>query len=104
MHRIRTSRLADRLTIEVEGDFTFDVHREFRAAYRDESAINQYVVDLTRSSYMDSAGLGMLMRLREHVGADRNAILLKCQCDQIRNVFQVAHFDRLFEIQVSTGC
>ena len=85
-------------TPEEDIDFVFDVNREFREAYRQSPADRSFVVDLSRSSYMDSAGLGMLIQLRDYAGGGQARIRLTGVNDTIRSILSVANFERLFEI------
>lgn len=84
--------------IVIAGKFTFDRNTEFRVAYKQVPANHPITVDLSRTDYMDSAGLGMLVRLREHAGSGRTAITLAGANPTIRNILDVANFDRLFTI------
>ena len=56
------------LQISISDHFNFDVHSEFREAYRNIPAngADTVIVDLRRTEYMDSSALGMLLLLDEH--------------------------------------
>ena len=47
---------------------------------------------------MDSSALGMLLLLRERAGGDRAAIEITHCSPEIRKIFAVSNFDRLFKI------
>lgn len=82
--------------ISVNGQFNFSIYQEFREAARTGS--RRYVIDLKGTDYMDSSALGMLLVLRERNGGD-NADIQIINCNsEIRNVFTIANFDRLFSI------
>ena len=69
----RVLRKDGKTTIVINGDFTFEVNREFRNAYLSGTPGKQAGDSgFFDSNYVDSAGLGMLIRLREHVGKDAN--------------------------------
>ncbi len=90
-----------KVTITIDGRFDFGVHREFRNAYEkaETKASNaKYVVDLSGTDYMDSSALGMLLLLREHAGGD-NADVTVTNCRPvIREILDIANFDKLFKI------
>ena len=88
----RTSR------IMVNGDFVFDTNREFREAYRQCPPDNHFVIDLKNANYMDSAGLGMLIQLREFAGGDNASIRLTGLHETVRTILTVANFGLLFEL------
>jgi len=82
------------LMIWVEGRFDFQLHREFREAYRDVGGVKAVVIDLSQTIYVDSSALGMLLLLRESLGNAK--ISLSNINAKIRMVLTIAHFDRLF--------
>jgi len=88
-----------KVIIRIDGRFDFDVHREFRDAYRREGGPEtEYVVDLGGTQYMDSSALGMLLLLRDH--AERNGARVRViNCGpEIRKILTIANVDRLLEI------
>lgn len=94
--KIRTALMDDNQTLKiwVEGRFDFQLHREFREAYRDVGSVKSVVVDLSQTLYLDSSALGMLLLLRESLGSAK--ITLSKINSKIRMVLTIAHFDRLF--------
>jgi len=86
------------VTLDIQGDFTYQLHREFREAYRNEPVGTSYIINLLKTEYMDSAALGMLLLLREHAGGeDANISINGCR-DSLRKIFTIARFDELFQI------
>jgi anti-anti-sigma factor len=98
MSRISVEQEDNTTTITVQGDFVFDVNREFRDAYQASPPTNAFVVDLKDTAYMDSAGLGMLIQLRDFAGGQAASIRLVGLNDTIRTILNVANFSRLFEL------
>jgi len=88
------------LTIKVDGRFDFSAHQEFRDAYESISSdVNNYVVDLSSTSYLDSSALGMLLLLRDHAGGDNaNIKITKCN-DDVKKILTISNFEQLFTIQ-----
>lgn len=98
MSRIRVTEKDGRTTIVITGDFTFEVNRDFRNAYQALPASKPVTVDFSGSDYVDSAGLGMLIRLREHVGKDSKSVTLSGSNETIKTIFEVANFGQIFHI------
>lgn len=98
MPSISVSREENTTTIAVHGDFVFGLNREFREAYQASPPTNRFVVDLTDTAYMDSAGLGMLIQLRAFAGGQSARIRLVGLNDTIRTILTVANFSRLFRL------
>jgi anti-anti-sigma factor len=98
MSRISVKTSENKTTITVNGDFVFDVNRHFREAYQQAPASNSFVIDLANTGYMDSAGLGMLIQLRDYAGGEQARIALVGLNDTIRTILNVANFGRLFDL------
>jgi HptB-dependent secretion and biofilm anti anti-sigma factor len=88
----------NRLNIQINGRFDFSLHREFREAYRNESGVKEYVVNLSKADYMDSSALGMLLLLREHAVAHNATVVLGAPMAAVRKILTIANFDKLFRI------
>lgn len=88
----------EHLRIEIVGPFDFNAHRRFRQVFVDSSA-REFTVDLGRSQYIDSSGLGMLLQLKEFAEARSGALKLVVpdECP-VREMLRVAHFDQLMVI------
>ncbi len=89
----------DVCTLSIGGRFDFKLNRAFREMYEDAPPeVRSYVIDLSRTHYMDSSALGMLLLLREHVREDRLRVrIVRCN-PEIRKILEIANFDKLFEI------
>ncbi|TPW11745.1 MAG: antisigma-factor antagonist STAS domain-containing protein [Halothiobacillaceae bacterium] len=89
------------VTIYIQGRFDFGIHQAFRAAY-EQAAVNvahpAFIVDLSATEYMDSSALGMLLLLREHAGSDRNRVAITHCSAVIREILDIANFDKLFTV------
>lgn len=87
------------LTIAIDGRFDFSVHQEFRQAYEQAAqAPQQYVIDMSDTTYLDSSALGMLLLLRDHAGGDNATISIICCNDDVRKILTISNFDQLFTI------
>lgn len=86
--------------IHIQGRFDFSIHDEFLAAFRDTNGqATRYEVQMGETEYLDSAALGMLMLLREHAGNDASRITLKNPRPEVKEVLEIANFNRLFQIR-----
>lgn len=103
-----TTKISDdgaTVVISISGRFDFGIHREFRNAYEKAEAKTptpKYLVDLGGTEYMDSSALGMLLLLREHAGGDRAEVsIVNCR-PVIKEILDIANFDKLFNIKDAT--
>jgi anti-anti-sigma factor len=88
----------DTVVLKVEGHFGFPLYRQFREAAARGGSSKRYVIDLRAANYMDSSALGMLLLLRDQVGGKEARIeITQCQPD-VRKIFAIANFDRMFRI------
>lgn len=87
------------ITINVSGKFDFNVHQDFRNAYRNEKPGAKYKIKMDGTDYIDSSALGMLLLLREHAGNDKADITISGCKDEIRKILSIANFERLFDIK-----
>jgi anti-anti-sigma factor len=86
------------LTVAISGRFDFSHHKEFRETYRQYGEGVKYIVDLSRTEYMDSSALGMLLLLREHAGGDKKVSIVGCN-DEIKEILKISNFQTLFDIK-----
>jgi anti-anti-sigma factor len=84
--------------IKVSGEFTFTMQRDFRIAYETYSTNMKFKIDLSETTHIDSAGLGILMAMRSKLGGDQARIEI-CSCKpQVRDLMNIFHFDQYFRI------
>lgn len=89
------------VSIHITGQFSFAVYKEFREACQraPSPADASYTINLSGTEYMDSSALGMLLLLRERAGGDRAEIEITHCNPEIRKIFTISNFDRLFRIE-----
>ncbi len=93
------SRDGEDMVINIEGRFDFSQHQAFRAAMEAAGGrIRNFTVDLSRSEYMDSAALGMLLLLLEKAGGNRERVRLINPNQNVRKILEIANFDKLFTL------
>ena len=90
--------------IAVAGRFDFSVHAEFRNAYErllKTGGSPNITIDLAGTGYVDSSALGMLLILRDRLGCDSaRQRIINCP-GSVMDIFRVANFDQLFDIQAA---
>jgi anti-anti-sigma factor len=87
------------LTIAIEGRFDFAAHQEFRSAYEKAGTPGTYIVDLRKTTYLDSSALGMLLLLRDHAGGDNAQISLINVTADVKKILAISNFDKLFTVE-----
>ncbi len=87
-------------TLKMTGRFTFDRYKAFSTAHQNMSSTTcaSCLVDMTELDYMDSAALGMLLRLKEKTGISQ--ITLRTKRNPVYEVLRVSKFDQLFVLDV----
>ncbi|MGR6874427.1 STAS domain-containing protein [Pseudomonas sp. HK3] len=86
------------LQIAIKGRFDFNILEEFRDAYSEkQGAGDKFVVDLAQTEYIDSSALGMLLNMKNHLGAEDRQIEIKNCQPNLMKIFSIAHFDKKFK-------
>lgn len=92
---------AGQAVITLDGRFDFNTHRDFRGAYEPlvgDAAVNSVTVDFAGVDYLDSSALGMLLMLRDKLGGAAKEITLAGAQGKVKQVLEIANFDKLFKI------
>ena len=89
----------DSVDIKITGRFDFNAHHDFRNIYRNEKSDATYVIDMSGTEYIDSSALGMLLLLREHAGNESAKISISGCNDDIKKIFAISNFEKLFSIK-----
>jgi len=88
------------LTISISERFDISAYKEFGQAYADEvNSVSKFVIDMAKCEYLDSSALGMLLMLRERTGSETEKIDIINLSPAIKNIFTMANFDQLFNIE-----
>ncbi len=81
---------------------TFDQHRAFTEAYKSISGdYSRYVLDIKQIDYMDSAALGMLLKMKEHLGLPDRKLTILTQQGMAADVLKLSKFDMLFDLKIA---
>jgi len=85
------------VVISVNGRFDFSSHQAFRKAYCDLPGSGiEYRVNMSKTDYIDSSALGMLLLLREHAGNDKAQVVIEDPSEMVRQVLEIANFQKMF--------
>jgi len=84
----------------VAGQLTFSDHARFRDMARQLIAGqgDQLVIEFGGLDFIDSAGLGMLLLLREEAAAKQRSVVLRNAQGQVKRMFAVSRFETLFVV------
>jgi len=87
--------------VSISGEFTFIDHTAFKAIANRlfERQGKPIVIDLTRLEFIDSAGLGMLLIVRDEADKAGRDLILRGPCGQVKRMFDVTKFDTLFTVE-----
>ncbi len=88
------------LRISIEDQFDFSKHQDFKDSYSTLSDKGtNFVIDLSKTSYMDSSALGMILLLREHANTHEGSVVITQPTDSVYKVLEIAQFQKLIDIQ-----
>jgi HptB-dependent secretion and biofilm anti anti-sigma factor len=91
----------DDASVSISGEFTFTDHIAFKAIASRlfERQGKPIVIDLAKLEFIDSAGLGMLLIVREEADKAHRSLVLRGPCGQVKRMFDVTKFDTLFTVE-----
>jgi HptB-dependent secretion and biofilm anti anti-sigma factor len=91
----------DDASVSISGEFTFTDHIAFKAIASRLFARQgkPIVIDLAKLEFIDSAGLGMLLIVREEADKAHRSLVLRGPCGQVKRMFDVTKFDTLFTVE-----
>ncbi len=86
--------------ISIEERFDFSLHQQFRDTYNDVTNKDvTFILDLSKTEYMDSSALGMILLLKDHVQACAGQLIISKPSDSVRKILEIAQFQRLMIIE-----
>jgi anti-anti-sigma factor len=87
--------------VSISGDLTFIDHAAFKTMATRLLAKQgkPIVIDLARLEFIDSAGLGMLLIVRDETDKAGRSLVLRGPCGQVKRMFDVTKFDTLFTVE-----
>lgn len=88
------------VTLVIDGQFDFSLHQAFRAGYRDIDRPGcQFRIDMSKTSYLDSSALGMILLLKEHAEALGGRVTLVSPSAAVSKILTIANFHKLLPIE-----
>lgn len=88
------------IKIHVEERFDFSLHQKFRDSYSKCDVNNTtFILDLSKTSYMDSSALGMILLLKDHAESLAGEVIILHPSESVLKILQIAQFHRLFTIE-----
>ena len=87
--------------VSISGEFTFGDHAAFKAI-ADRVFEGQgwpIVIDLAKLEFIDSAGLGMLLIVRDEAKKANRSLVLRGAQGQVKRMFEVTKFNTLFTVE-----
>lgn len=100
--KIETERKGEAVVMKLSGRFTAALRPEFIQAIAAVTAAGEgerIEVQLAEVSYIDSAGLGMLVILRSKAQESGKPLKLVGPSGDVKDAFDITHFDEIFEIE-----
>jgi anti-anti-sigma factor len=87
--------------VSISGEFTFIDHTAFKtiAARLFERQGKPIVIDLAKLEFIDSAGLGMLLIVKDEADKAGRSLVLRGPSGQVKRMFDVTKFNTLFTVE-----
>lgn len=87
-------------SIEIAGKFDIESTEEFESIFNKliESSPNLVSIEMSRLDYIDSSGIGSLIKSLNSLKNKKGKLLLVGMKPMIQNVFKLAKLDMFFEI------
>ena len=93
------------LVLEVDGQLIVGNRQEFKQKILDalEGGERRFLVDFTRTGYIDSSGLGVLVSLSKKIRDEGGELRLAGLNEDLRTLFELTKLDTLFTISDSAA-
>ncbi len=90
----------NQVVIEIENKFDFSLHQHFRDAYTGCGNKNTtFILDLSKTTYMDSSALGMILLLKDHADSLSGKVIIRNPSESVYKILEIAQFHRLITIE-----
>lgn len=91
------------LVVSLTGEIDYNQSHKLLAALNEqvEKRPSRLVIDLSEVDYMDSSGLGTLVKIFQQVNAYKGKMALVAMNDRVRNAFEITRLDKFFAIHDS---
>ena len=87
------------VSIIIDDRFDFSQHQSFRNAYAEcNTSGTNFILELAKTTYMDSSALGMILLLKDHADKLSGSIKILKPNEAINKILEIAQFHRLMTI------
>lgn len=97
---IETLQLGKVVIVAVNGDVDTTTVGDLQAVFDDlvTRGEQNYVIDLSGVTFMDSSGLAALAQLYKRIRIGHGDVRLCCLSPELRRIIELTRFDRVFDI------
>ncbi|MCE9624683.1 MAG: STAS domain-containing protein [Deltaproteobacteria bacterium] len=98
--RVNAKEVGDICILEIEGEVDAEHSAQLKKAIvkaRDEFA-KHFILDLSRVSFIDSTGLGVLISLMRHLNENSGRLKLAGLQDEVRSIFEITRLYKVFDL------
>ena len=89
------------VSIIIEQRFDFSLHQQFRDAYSSHDKANtRFIIELSKTDYMDSSALGMILLLKDYADKHSSTVIIRKPNDSVHKILEIAQFHRLLTIEL----
>jgi len=97
----RVSNESGDVSIVIDERFDFSQHQSFREAYADcNTSGTNFVLELAKTTYMDSSALGMILLLKDHAEKLSGKVTIRKPSEAVNKILEIAQFHRLLTIEL----
>ena len=90
-----------KVEVSIEGRFDFSLHQHFRDAYVDcKEKDSVFILNLSKTTYMDSSALGMILLLKDHAESYCGKVVISKPSETVNKILEIAQFHRLLSIEL----
>ena len=96
---VTSSHSGAEITIKIHETLALDDSAEFSKIYKsvDNSQVS-FIIDMEETDYLDSSGLGLLLKMKHRVGGEKERIRITNCKPFLKKLFQISHYHDLFSI------
>lgn len=90
----------DAIVVKMAGELTLEDEEKFRALSAETTQLpgSKCLIDLSKLEFLDSAGLGLLLVMKELCEAENKTVSLKVGGSAVREILDISEFGSLIPI------
>ena len=98
--RVSAKEVGDICILEVEGEVDAEHSAQLKRAIAKarEDFAKHFILDLSRVSFIDSTGLGVLISLMRHLNESSGRLKLAGLQDEVRSIFEITRLYKVFDL------